>query len=70
MMFPELVFARVMFGYAMARAHTVKARKGNQIGASAIEWAIITAIVVTAALAIGLAVKNVVDKRKGEIEKG
>jgi hypothetical protein len=70
MMFPELVFARVMFGYAVARARTVKERTGNQLGASAIEWAVITAIVVTAALAIGISVKKVIDKRKTEIEQG
>ena len=66
----ELLFARIMFNYATARAHTVKARTNGQRGASAIEWAVIAAIVVTAAIAIGVAVKSVVDKRTTEIEKG
>ncbi len=48
----ELLFARIMFNYATARAHTVKARTNGQRGASAIEWAVIAAIVVTAAIAM------------------
>ncbi|TDO47833.1 hypothetical protein EV643_108147 [Kribbella sp. VKM Ac-2527] len=64
---------RVMVGYALARAHNqrAKARRGeSQLGASALEWAIISAILVAAALAIGLVVRSVIDKRTGEIQKG
>jgi hypothetical protein len=66
-------FLRVMVGYAMARAHNqrAKARRGeSQLGASALEWAIISAILVVAALGIGVVVKNVIDKRSAEIQKG
>lgn len=70
----EVQFVRAMVGYALARAHNQRARarggSRNQLGASALEWAIISAILVTAALGIGVIVKNVIDKRTGEIQKG
>lgn len=71
----ELQFVRVMVGYALARAGTQRARGRSQFGrdergASALEWAIISAILVAAALAIGVIVRQVIDKRTGEIEKG
>ena len=52
------------------RAQRARARQGHQLGASALEWAIISAILVAAALAIGLVVRRVIDKRTGEIENG
>ncbi len=69
-MTPELQLIRVMFGYAIARARTVKSRTNNQIGASAIEWAVIAGIVVTLAIGISVVVKGVVDRRKLEINQG
>jgi hypothetical protein len=66
----ELQFVRAMVGYALARAHSHRARERNQIGASALEWAIISAILVAAALAIGLVVRSVIDKRTSEIQNG
>ncbi|TCM42629.1 hypothetical protein [Kribbella sp. VKM Ac-2568] len=69
----ETQFVRAMVGYALARAHNqrAKARGGrNELGASALEWAIISAILVAAALAIGLVVRGVIDKRTGEIQNG
>ena len=62
----ELQFWRAMAGYALARAHAQRARRGRtQLGASSLEWAIISAILVAAALAVGLFVRRVVDKRSG-----
>ena len=74
----ETQFVRAMVGYALARAHNqrtrgaaAKARRTrSELGASALEWAIISAILVAAALAIGLVVRNVIDKRTGEIQNG
>ena len=66
----EVQVVRAMVGYALARAHNQRARGRNQLGASALEWAIISAILVAAALAIGLVVRSVIDKRTGEIQKG
>jgi Flp pilus assembly pilin Flp len=76
----ETQFVRAMVGYALARAHTQRARGAaartrgtrtrDERGASALEWAIISAILVAAALAIGLVVRGVIDKRTGEIQNG
>jgi Flp pilus assembly pilin Flp len=76
----ETQFVRAMVGYALARAHTQRARgaaakaagarRRDELGASALEWAIISAILVAAALAIGLVVRGVIDKRTGEIQNG
>jgi hypothetical protein len=70
----ELQFVRAMVGYALARAHNQRTRarggRRSELGASALEWAIISAILVAAALAIGLVVRSVIDKRTGEIQKG
>lgn len=69
----EVQFVRAMVGYALARAHNQRARARSgrsELGASALEWAIISAILVAAALAIGLVVRSVIDKRTGEIQKG
>ena len=65
----ELQFARALVGYALARARTQRARGHNQIGASALEWAIISAILVVAALAIGVIVNRVIDRRKPLIDQ-
>jgi hypothetical protein len=65
----ELQFARAMIGYALARARAQRARGHNQIGASALEWAIISAILVVAALAIGVIVNRVIDRRKPLIDQ-
>jgi hypothetical protein len=65
----ELQFARAMVGYAFARARAQRARGHNQIGASALEWAIISAILVVAALAIGVIVNRVIDRRKPLIDQ-
>ncbi|WP_020384794.1 hypothetical protein [Kribbella catacumbae] len=72
----ETQFVRAMVGYALARAHTQRTRgraarrSRSELGASALEWAIISAILVAAALAIGLVVRGVIDKRTGEIQNG
>jgi hypothetical protein len=56
---------RLLFAYAMVRRDALRQRKDSQLGASAIEWAIISAIVVAAAVGLGLIIKSVV-QRKGE----
>ena len=66
----EVQFVRAMVGYALARAHNQRARGRNQLGASALEWAIISAILVGAALAIGLVVRRVITERASEIDQG
>jgi Flp pilus assembly pilin Flp len=64
---PEFQFARFMLAYARTRAAVVRGRRDDERGASAIEWAIISAIVVAAAVLIGVAVKNVVTNKKNDM---
>ncbi len=63
----EFNIARVLFAYARLRAEALHSRRDNQFGASAIEWAIISAIVVAAAVLIGTAIKNAVDGKKNDM---
>jgi hypothetical protein len=72
-MISELTFWRAMAGYAVARAQAqrARARQGHtELGASALEWAIISGILVVAALAIGVVVKRVISKHTADIDQG
>jgi Flp pilus assembly pilin Flp len=64
---PEFNVARQLFAYAMLRKEAMKYRSDDQRGASAIEWAIISAIVVAAAVLIGSAIKSLVENKKDEM---
>jgi Flp pilus assembly pilin Flp len=55
---------------AYVRTRLEPMRETNERGASAVEWAVIAAICVLAALAIGGAVAAVVNANKGNIDKG
>lgn len=59
---------QLLFAYAMLRRDALRAREGNQFGASAIEWAIISAIVVAAAVGLGVIIKAVVTDKGNEIQ--
>lgn len=61
-MFGELHLARTLLRYAAARRLALRAEP-RDLGASALEWAIISAIVVTAAVVIGGIVYNVVQTK-------
>lgn len=50
---------------ALARVRSA----GRTLGASAIEWAVISAIVVTAAVVIGGIIYNVVEDKGGDISR-
>lgn len=49
----------------MLAGHLAKAR--SERGASAVEWVVITAIVVGIATAVGLVLKNLIEGKAGEI---
>ena len=66
----EFSIARQLFFYARLRADALRARKDNQWGASAIEWAVISAIVVVAAVLIGRAIMELVTNKKDELCQG
>jgi len=55
---------------AYVRTRLEPMRETNERGASAVEWAVIAAICVLAALAIGGAVAAVVNNNKTNIDKG
>jgi Flp pilus assembly pilin Flp len=63
-MMTHLQFALVLWRYGIARAQTVR-EKDLDRGATALEWAVISAILVTAAVFIGGIVYTVV-QRKGQ----
>lgn len=60
----------VAFTLAVIRTRLAPMRERSERGASAIEWAIIAAICVVAALAIGTAVVTVINNGKNKIDTG
>jgi Flp pilus assembly pilin Flp len=62
----EFRVAQLLFAYARLRASELRDQRGER-GASAVEWAIISAIVVTAAVLIGLAIKGIVQGKRDEM---
>lgn len=63
-------YAPIAFTLAYVRTRLEPVRERSERGASAIEWVIIAAICVVAALAIGTAIMAVVTANKGKIEEG
>jgi Flp pilus assembly pilin Flp len=66
----ELRYALLFIPYVRARAAEAKRNGRNELGASALEWAIISAIVVGLAIAISLVITRVVQSRTDEINEG
>lgn len=60
----------IAFTLALVRTRVEPLRERSERGASAVEWAVIAAISVLAALAIGGAVVAVINANKGHIEGG
>ncbi|HVQ93905.1 MAG TPA: hypothetical protein VMU51_22905 [Mycobacteriales bacterium] len=60
----------IAFTFAFVRTRVEPLRERTERGASAIEWAVIAAICVLAALAIGGAVMAVINANKGQISTG
>jgi Flp pilus assembly pilin Flp len=60
----------IAFTLAFVRTRLEPVRERSERGASAVEWAVIAAICVIAALAIGAAVVAVVNANKSKIEQG
>jgi hypothetical protein len=64
-MFELAQFAVTLWGIGIGRARALRAEPRRDLGASALEWAIISAILVTASVLIGGIVYGVV-KQKGD----
>jgi hypothetical protein len=60
-------FAVTLWGIGIGRARALRAEP-RDLGASALEWAIISAILVTASVLIGGIVYNVVKKKGQDLE--
>ena len=66
----ELQYARLFIMYVRARAAEARRAGRSELGASALEWAIISAVVVTLAIIIASVITDVVNSRKDEIQEG
>lgn len=68
----DLVRNNPLIAFTLALVHTrlEPMRERSERGASAVEWAVIAAICVLAALAIGAAVVAVINANKGKIQQG
>jgi Flp pilus assembly pilin Flp len=67
-MFTQLQMARTLWRYGLLRARTVR-EKDLDRGATALEWAVISAILVTAAVFIGGIVYTVVQDKGKALEE-
>lgn len=56
----ELIYLKAMLDLRLARAR-------SEQGASAVEWVVITAILVTIAVGLGLVIKNKIDSKASTI---
>ncbi len=66
----QLAISRMLIHYAHSRAIVARAQGRSQLGASAVEWAIISAVVVTLALGVYKVIQGVVQTRSAEISTG
>ena len=68
-MYAALTLARLLWEAGIDRARALRADDNRTVGASALEWAIISAILVTAAVLIGGIVYNVVQDKGTQLEE-
>jgi hypothetical protein len=67
-MFELMHLAATLWGVGVDRARALRAEPRRDLGASALEWAIISAIVVTAAVVIGGIIYKVVQDKGTTLE--
>jgi hypothetical protein len=67
-MFELAQFAVTLWGIGIGRARALRAEPRRDLGASALEWAIISAILVTASVLIGGIVYKVVQDKGKDLE--
>jgi Flp pilus assembly pilin Flp len=66
----QLAIFAMLIHFVRSRAALARAQGRNQLGASAVEWAIISALVVAMALIVYNAIEAVVRSRAGQISQG
>lgn len=69
-MAPELFYAKAIIMFVRARADEARRQGRNELGASAIEWAIISGVLVVLALLLGRIIQGVVEDNASKIESG
>ncbi len=62
-----MIYVQVLSAVLVARVREVRASERKDLGASALEWAIIAAIAVVIASIVGYAVYNVVNTKSSKI---
>lgn len=70
MLAPEFFYAQSIIAIVRGRAEQARREGRNEFGASAIEWAIISAVVVLLALVVARVIKGVVEDNASKIEQG
>jgi hypothetical protein len=65
----ELRYALLLISYVRVRAAEARRNGRSELGASALEWAIISAIVVGLAIVITTVIQRVVNDKASEIEQ-
>lgn len=69
-MSPEVFYARAIIALVRGRAARARREGFNERGASAIEWAIISAVVVVLALLVARVIQGVVEDNANKIQQG
>jgi Flp pilus assembly pilin Flp len=64
---PAILYLRALLG---DRLHRLRTETDRSRGASAIEWAIITALLAAIALGVGVLIKQKVEQAAGNIKTG
>lgn len=69
-MWSELHYVRAVIASVRCRAAEARRQGRSEIGASALEWAIISAIIAALAVLVATKIKGVVEDKTGEISGG
>lgn len=69
-MLPEVFYAQTIIALVRGRAARARREGHSELGASAIEWAIISAVVVVLALAVARVIQEVVTSNTSKIQQG
>jgi hypothetical protein len=67
---PEFTHAAAVIAVVRGRAARARREGRNEVGASAIEWAIISAVVVLLALLVARVIQGVVEDNANKIQQG
>lgn len=69
-MLSEVFYAKAIITLVRGRAERARREGFNERGASAIEWAIISAVVVVLALVVARVIQGVVESNAAKIQQG